>query len=148
MKRATFNIKTRGGAERAVSGHIFKFKYFDCEDTFYFGAYRLNNKYIITELESGINLGIWSYYKKDLVYYIGKSLMKHNRFTFLNLLDSKREELINADAIAALLNCKAELYYPATIDEAKRLIMNHWADDTSHVLGVGIRPYYQKYIMK
>ena len=74
--------------------------------------------------------------------------MKHNRFTFLNLLDSKREELINADAIAALLNCKAELYYPATIDEAKRLIMNHWADDTSHVLGVGIRPYYQKFIMR
>lgn len=146
MKRTTFNISTRGGV-RAVVGFTFKFSFYDCEDIFYLGAHKDElGRYIVTELETGMKLGVWSKFKKDIVYYVGKGLMKYNRYTFLDIMDKKRDSLINANAIAELLNCKAELYYPANIDEAKRLIVNHWADDTSHVLGADVRPYYQNFI--
>lgn len=144
MKKQTFNITCRGGLHKAVEGWTFKFGFYDCEDTFYIGAYKLGSKWILTDLESGINFGAWSYTKKDLVYYLGKKLLNYPRYTILNEMDKRRDSELNAEAIQALSRTRSELYYPADNVELRIIIGNNWADDTS-VLGGGLRPYYRDY---
>lgn len=145
MKKSQFKIRLRNGEYRQVDGYIFKFSFYDCEDIFYIGIHKIGEKWILTDLESGVNFGAWSSTKKDCVFWLGKTLLKYNRYVILEQISKYADKELNADAINSLSRCKVDCYYPANNTEMKYIIGNHWADDTSAIIGVGLRPYYTKY---
>ncbi|MFQ7061099.1 MAG: hypothetical protein ACLR7Q_09580 [Eubacterium sp.] len=144
MKKSSFKIRiSRPLGEysyKEVSGYIFKFRFNKSEEVFYLGAVKAGRLYNVYELESGIRLHSRPYYKKDIVYYTGKEILKFSRWRILEQLDRLRmtDEERERDFRAELAHCKCEEYFPANNTELEKLIKNHWYDDTSHIIGKGL----------
>lgn len=145
MKKSQFKIRSRAGAYVQVTGYIFKFSFYDCEDIFYIGIYKDGSKWALYDLQSGLPFGAWSSTKKDCVYWLGKMLLNYNRYVILEEMSKYADSELNADSINSLARCKVQYYYPANNTEMRNIIFNHWADDTSAIIGVTIRPYYANF---
>lgn len=145
MKKSQFKIRLRNGEHRQVDGYIFKFSFYDCEDIFYIGIHKIGSKWTMSDLYSGVNIGLWSSTKKDCVFRLGKKLLNYNRYVILEQLSKYVDSELNADAINSLSRCKVDCYYPANNSEMRYIIGNHWADDTSAIIGVCLRPHYANF---
>lgn len=145
MKKSQFAIRTRMGEYVQVDGYIFKFSFYDCEDIFYIGIHKIGSKWTLHDLQSGVYFGAWSSTKKDCVYWFGKKLLNYNRYSILELLSKYAVSELNAAAINSLARCKVKCYYPVNNAEMRFIIGNHWADDTSAIIGVCLRPHYANF---